>query len=49
MEYHDELLTNAKDVLVFKPENQATLRRTVSTAYYSIFHLLIFEACQLWG
>jgi len=49
MAYHNELLSNAKDVLVFKPENQATLRRAVSTAYYSIFHLLIFESCQLWG
>jgi hypothetical protein len=49
MAYHNELLSNAKDVLVFKPENQATLRRAVSTDYYSIFHLLIFESCQLWG
>jgi hypothetical protein len=49
MAYHNELLSNAKDVLVFKPQNQATLRRAVSTAYYSIFHLLIFESCQLWG
>ena len=49
MAYHNDLLSNAKDVLVFKPENQATLRHAVSTAYYSIFHLLIFESCQLWG
>jgi hypothetical protein len=27
---------------------QASLRRALSTAYYSLFHLLISEATQLW-
>jgi hypothetical protein len=47
MEYHDELLKAASD-LIELPETQATLRRAVSTACYAVFHLLIFEACQLW-
>src|SRR5260370_14867658 len=28
--------------------SQASLRRAVSTAYYSLFHLLIEEAARLW-
>src|SRR5665213_3685953 len=32
-----------------EPATQATLRRTVSTAYYALFHLLVEDACQLWA
>ena len=28
------------------PETQATLRRSVSTAYYALFHLIIETACM---
>jgi uncharacterized protein (UPF0332 family) len=47
MAYHDELLRAAYD-LVLQPDTQGTLRRAVSTAYYAVFHLLIYESCQLW-
>jgi len=49
--YHDELLQQAKE-LVHKSQNeptQADLRRSVSSAYYALFHLLIFEACLNWS
>jgi hypothetical protein len=49
--YHDELLQQAKE-LVHKDSNnptQADLRRSVSSAYYALFHLLIFEACLNWS
>ena len=51
MAYHDELLQQAKE-LVHKDPNkptQADLRRAVSSAYYAVFHLLIFEACLNWS
>ena len=51
MAYHDELLQQAKE-LVHKDSNnptQADLRRSVSSAYYALFHLLIFEACLNWS
>jgi len=49
--YHDELLQQANE-LVHKNQNhptQADLRRSVSSAYYALFHLLIFEACLNWS
>ena len=51
MAYHDELLQQANE-LVHKNQNhptQADLRRSVSSAYYALFHLLIFEACLNWS
>ena len=47
MAYHDELLQQAKELVHNNPNNptQADLRRSVSSAYYALFHLLIFEAC----
>lgn len=50
MAYHDELLQQAKELVHKDPKNptQADLRRSVSSAYYALFHLLIFEACLNW-
>lgn len=47
MAYHDELLEQAKELVHKNPNNptQADLRRSVSSAYYALSHLLIFEAC----
>jgi hypothetical protein len=47
--YHDELLQQAKELVHKGPSNQADLRRSVSSAYYALFHLLIFEACLNWS
>ena len=51
MAYHDELLEQAKELVHKNPKNptQADLRRSVSSAYYALFHLLIFEACLNWS
>ncbi len=51
MAYHDELLQQAKELVHKDPNNptQADLRRSVSSAYYALFHLLIFEACLNWS
>ena len=51
MAYHDELLQQAKELVHKNPNNptQADLRRSVSSAYYGLFHLLIFEACLNWS
>ncbi len=51
MAYHDELLQQAKELVHRNPDNptQADLRRSVSSAYYALFHLLIFEACLNWS
>jgi uncharacterized protein (UPF0332 family) len=45
--YHDELLQQAKELVHNNPgaPTQADLRRSVSSAYYALFHLLIFDAC----
>jgi uncharacterized protein (UPF0332 family) len=48
MAYHDELLKTAGETLSLT-KCQATFRRSVSTAYYAVFHLLIYESCQLWS
>jgi uncharacterized protein (UPF0332 family) len=49
--YHDELLRQAKELVHQSPNDprQADLRRSVSSAYYALFHLLIFEACLNWS
>ena len=51
MAYHDELLQQAKELVHKHPNNptQADLRRSVSSAYYCLFHLLIFEASLNWS
>ena len=46
MSFADELLELA---MAFEWHgSQAVLRRTVSTAYYALFHLLIHEAVGKW-
>jgi uncharacterized protein (UPF0332 family) len=49
--YADDLLELAQQLANLEPANprQACLRRAVSTAYYALFHLLIFEATLNWG
>jgi len=49
--YHDELLQQASELVHKNPNNptQADLRRSVSSAYYALFHLLIFEASLNWS
>ncbi len=51
MAYHDELPQQARELVHKDPDNptQADLRRSVSSAYYALFHLLIFEACLNWS
>ena len=49
MGYPQELLDAAHAFLLAEPTTQATLRRTVSTAYYALFHLLIEDTCKLWA
>jgi hypothetical protein len=49
MGYPHDLLEAAHSFLLVEPLTQAILRRTVSTAYYALFHLLIEDACGLWG
>jgi uncharacterized protein (UPF0332 family) len=48
MAYHDDLLSQAYK-LVKDPDTQADLRRSVSTAYYALFHLLVSEAVSHWS
>ena len=51
MAYHDELLQQAFDLAGKNPEKpiQADLRRSVSAAYYALFHLLITETIAHWS
>jgi hypothetical protein len=49
MVYHDELLAPALELVHLSPPTQVTLRRAVSSAYYAVFHLLIFEATSNWA
>ena len=51
MPFPDDLLEQAYDLAQKEPANpkQASLRRAVSTAYYSLFHLLIDEAVSKWA
>jgi uncharacterized protein (UPF0332 family) len=48
--FPDDLLEQAYDLAHKEPANpkQASLRRSVSTAYYALFHLLIDEAVSKW-
>jgi hypothetical protein len=48
MSYSTELLDSAAATSHVHPQTQANLRRAVSTAYYSLFHFLIEEACGNW-
>jgi hypothetical protein len=50
MAYHDELLSQAFDLLGKEHTSltQADLRRSVSAAYYALFHLLISETVTHW-
>ncbi len=49
MSLHGDLLAQARSLLRREPRRpkQASLRRTVSTAYYALFHLLIHEATRM--
>src|SRR5581483_108862 len=44
----DELLAAAPKLLEGAP-TQAAVRRSISTAYYALFHLLIQDACANWA
>jgi hypothetical protein len=48
MAYHDDLLSQAFQLVHAIPRTQATLRRAVSAAYYGVFHFLIAEATANW-
>ncbi|MSV32794.1 MAG: hypothetical protein EXQ57_09765 [Bryobacterales bacterium] len=50
MAFHDDLLKQALDLAGKNPESptQADLRRSVSAAYYALFHLLISETVANW-
>src|SRR5450432_2002320 len=47
-ELPEELLEQAKFLLTLPP-NQANLRRAVSAAYYSLFHLLVRATVLKWS
>ena len=51
MAYHDDLLRQALQLVHKEPRNpkQASLRRAVSTAYYTLFHLLISDTVSNWS
>ena len=51
MAYNDDLLQQAFDLADKNPANptQADLRRSVSAAYYALFHLLISETIVHWS
>ena len=50
MAYPEELLELAYELFALHPESehQPSLRRSLSTAYYALFHLLIAEAAANW-
>jgi len=50
LQYHDQLLEQAFHLANRERTRprQASLRRAVSTAYYALFHLLIYEATLNW-
>jgi hypothetical protein len=49
MGYPHSLLHAAWVISRHAPEDQAVLRRAVSTACYAVFHLLIEDACANWA
>ena len=48
MGYPRDLLDASIELYRVEPVTQATLRRSVSTAYYALFHLIIETACENW-
>jgi hypothetical protein len=46
---HEELLDLAALLATEPQPKAAVLRRAISTAYYALFHLLIFETTLNWG
>jgi uncharacterized protein (UPF0332 family) len=44
----EQLIAQAEDLLRKGPTNEATVRRSVSAAYYSLFHLLVRDAIANW-
>ena len=44
----EQLIAQAEFLLRDVPSNETTLRRSVSTAYYALFHLLIRDAVKNW-
>ncbi len=51
MAFHDDLLKQALQLVHKEPRKpkQASLRRSVSTAYYALFHFLIDETIANWS
>ena len=51
MAYHDDLSKHSLELVHKDPANpaQSDLRRSVSAAYYALFHLLIGEIAAFWG
>jgi hypothetical protein len=49
MAYHDDLLSQAINLVHTAPSTQASLRRAVSAAYYAVFHFLVAEATSNWN
>jgi hypothetical protein len=47
--YHDDLVDHAFQLVHASPASQLTLRRSVSAAYYAVFHFLISEATSNWS
>lgn len=47
--YPQELLAAADSLLNVEPHTEALTRRSISTAYDALFHLLIEYACELWS
>ena len=48
MGFPRELLDAARVLYQVEDETQGTLRRSISTAYYALFHLHIESGCQNW-
>ncbi|MCG5535847.1 hypothetical protein [Ectothiorhodospira mobilis] len=48
MSLHKDLLKQSRQLAMHEPRRprQASLRRSVSTAYYALFHLLVDAACR---
>ena len=49
MAYHHDLLDLASELTRDAAARQVALRRSVSTAYYALFHLLISETITNWS
>jgi len=44
----EQLIAQAEALLTVSPPNEASIRRAVSTAYYSLFHLLVRDTVANW-